>query len=328
MQHNNVNKSDFRSIFYQNLPHKPYCTDELGAGLIIRQKKTAIQMPYIQHNPPCLVTSLVFDIDRSDAYFAWSDANLPPPHWIARNRQNSHAHMGYILSAPVCTSDNARQKAITYLAKIQRAYITALDADRGYSGLITKNPCHNAWETHLFDVLPYDLGYLADFVELEELPTAPKEVSGLGRNCAMFDTVRWWAYDAIRAFISGSSELWYAEVLKVAINANCAFLEPLPHSEVKATAKSISRWVWRNHAEAHAKFIERQSIKGKAGAAAANAVGACSTGGKARSATYSDIRQEALKLHVMGLSVTKIANQLGISRPSVYAYLKSVKVPS
>jgi predicted transcriptional regulator len=28
----------------------------------------------------------------------------------------------------------------------------------------------------------------------------------------------------------------------------------------------------------------------------------------------------------MGLSVTKIANQLGISRPSVYAYLKSVKV--
>lgn len=320
--------SEFRSNFYQKLPHKPYCSDDLGGGVIIRPKRTAIQMQYIQHNPPCLVSSLVFDIDRPDAYFSWSDANLPPPHWIAQNRQNHHAHVGYMLSTPVCTSDNARQKVISYLAKIERAYTTALDADRGYTGLITKNPCHPSWETHLFDVQPYDLSYLADFVELDELPTSPKEVSGLGRNCMMFDTVRWWAYDAIRAFISGSYDVWHREVLNVAINANGAFLEPLPYSEVKATAKSVARWVWRNHAEAHAKFIERQSIKGKAGAAAANAVGACSTGGKARSATYSDIRQEALKLHVMGLSVTKIANQLGISRPSVYAYLKSVKVPS
>ena len=50
-----------------------------------------------------------------------------------------------------------------------------------------------------------------------------KEVSGLGRNCMMFDTVRFWAYEAIRAFISGSPDSWYAEVLKVAINANGAF---------------------------------------------------------------------------------------------------------
>ena len=108
MQHNNVNKSDFRSTFYQNLPHKPYCTDELGAGLIIRQKKTAIQMPYIQHNPPCFISSLVFDVDRSDAYFAWSDANLPTPTWIAKNRQNGHAHIGYMLATPVCTTHRAK----------------------------------------------------------------------------------------------------------------------------------------------------------------------------------------------------------------------------
>ena len=265
MQHNNVNKSDFRSIFYQNLPHKPYCTDELGAGLIIRQKKTAIQMPYIQHNPPCLVSSLVFDIDRSDAYFSWSDANLPTPTWIAKNRLNGHAHIGYILSAPVCTSDNARQKAITYLAKIQRAYTTALDADRGYSGLITKNPCHNTWETHLFDVLPYDLGYLADFVELEELPTAPKEVSGLGRNCAMFDTVRWWAYEAIREHRGSTFDIWLGKVLEQCQNANSAFIEPLPYSEVKATAKSIARYCWKKDGYHYQEFIDRQSRKGKLG---------------------------------------------------------------
>ena len=314
--------TDFRSTFYKNLPHKPYCTNELGAGLIIRQKKTAIQMPYIQHNPPCFISSLVFDVDTSDAYFSWFDANLPPPTWIAKNSQNGHADSGYMRLAPVCTTHRAKQNVIQYLAKIEQAYSLALGADRGYTGLITKNPCHGTWENHTFGVQPYDLNYLADFVELQELKTDLKEVSGLGRNCMMFDTVRFWAYEAIRAFISGSPDSWYAEVLKVAINANGAFLEPLPYSEVKATAKSIARWVWRNHTAAHAKFIERQTAKGRKGGLSSDS----SHGGKARSAQYSDIRQEALKLHIMGLSVTKIANQLGISRPSVYAYLKSVKV--
>ena len=317
-----MNNAQFKQDFYEKLPHKPYCSDDLGHGVIIRPKKTAIQKPYIQHNPPCLVTSLVFDIDRSDAYFAWSDANLPSPTWIAKNRQNGHAHIGYMLLAPVCTTHRAKQNVIQYLAKIEQAYSLALGADRGYTGLITKNPCHGTWENHTFGVQPYDLNYLADFVELQELKTDLKEVSGLGRNCMMFDTVRFWAYEAIRAFILGSPDSWYAEVLKVAINANGAFLEPLPYSEVKATAKSIARWVWRNHTAAHAKFIERQTAKGRKGGLSSDS----SHGGKARSAQYSDIRQEALKLHIMGLSVTKIANQLGISRPSVYAYLKSVKV--
>ena len=317
-----LNKTQFSDDFYEKLPKKPYCSDDLGRGVIIRPKRTAIQKPYIQHNPPCLVSSLVFDIDRQDAYFAWSDANLPTPTWIAKNRQNGHAHIGYMLLAPVCTTHRAKQNVIQYLAKIEQAYSLALGADRGYTGLITKNPCHGTWENHTFGVQPYDLNYLADFVELQELKTDLKEVSGLGRNCMMFDTVRFWAYEAIRAFILGSPDSWYAEVLKVAINANGAFLEPLPYSEVKATAKSIARWVWRNHTAAHAKFIERQTAKGRKGGLSSDS----SHGGKARSAQYSDIRQEALKLHIMGLSVTKIANQLGISRPSVYAYLKSVKV--
>ncbi|MCE6002739.1 replication initiation protein, partial [Acinetobacter pittii] len=66
-----INNQQFTADFYAKLPHKPYCSDDLGYGVIIRPKKTAIQMPYIQHNQPCLVTSLVFDIDRPDAFFAW-----------------------------------------------------------------------------------------------------------------------------------------------------------------------------------------------------------------------------------------------------------------
>ena len=328
MQCNNVKNSNFRLNFYRNLPHKPYCTDELGAGLIIRHKKTAIQMPYIQHNPPCFISSLVFDVDTSDAYFSWSDANLPTPNWISKNRSNGHVHIGYTLATPVCTTHNAKQKIIEYTAKIQQAYTLALGADLGYSGLITKNPCHSTWENHIFDVLPYELGYLADFVDLQELKTDLREVSGLGRNCAMFDTVRYWAYKAIREHLSLGFDRWYAEVLEQTKNANGAFLEPLPYSEVKATAKSIARWVWRNHAEAHAKFIERQSSKGKIGAIVANAKGACNIGGKVRSQQYSDMRQEALKLHIQGMKQKDIALQLNVSDRTIRTWIKKRKVPS
>ena len=311
----NQTKLDFVENFYAKLPHKPYCSDDLGYGVIIRPKKTAILKQYIQYNPPCLITSLVFDIDRSDAFFAWSDANLPTPTWIAKNRLNGHAHVGYMLATPVCTTHRARQNVIEYLAKIEQAYSLALDADRGYTGLITKNPCHSTWENHIFDVQPHELGYLADFVDLKELKTDLKEVSGLGRNCAMFDTVRFWAYKAIRAYLSGGFDKWHSEVIEQAKNANDAFIQPLPYSEVKATAKSIARWVWRNHAVAHAKFIERQAMKGR--------MGDSSHGGKARSAQYSDMRQEALKLHVMGKSIKEISEYLSVHRNSVSKWIKN-----
>ncbi len=260
-----MNNAQFKQDFYEKLPHKPYCSDDLGHGVIIRPKKTAIQKPYIQHNPPCLVTSLVFDIDRSDAYFAWSDANLPQPTWIAKNPKNCHAHIGYMLATPVCTTHRARQNVIEYLAKIEQAYGLALGADRGYSGLITKNPCHRTWENHIFGVEPYELNYLADFVELQELKTDLKEVSGLGRNCMMFDTVRKWAYKAIREHRGSTFDVWLGEVLKMAINANGAFIEPLPYSEVKATAKSIARYCWKKDGYHYQEFIDRQSRKGALG---------------------------------------------------------------
>ena len=53
----------------------------------------------------------------------------------------------------------------------------------------------------------------------------------------MFDTVRKWAYKAIRAHRGSTFDVWLGEVLKQCKNVNNAFLEPLLYSEVKATAK-------------------------------------------------------------------------------------------
>lgn len=320
MQHNNVNKSDFRSIFYQNLPHKPYCMDEIPGYMHIRPKQKALQKPYIQINPPCFVTHLIFDIDRNDAFFAWSDANLPQPNWISKNKENGHAHIGYMLSAPVCTTNNARQKVVRYLACIQNAYTAKLGADKGYVGLIAKNPLHGEWENHILSTKTYELNYLADFVDLEPLPTKQPEVSGLGRNCTLFDIVRYWAYKAIRDLPDACYDEWEAEVLKRALNVNTGFSSPLEYKEVQSTARSISKWVWRNHGseEFQAIFSAKQAARGRTGGLKSNS----SNGGKARSQQYSDMRNEALKLHLQGLGIKEISTHLNVHRNSVSKWIK------
>ena len=257
--------SDFSSLFYQLLPNRPYCTDDLDKGLFIRIKKIAIKQPYIQVNPPFQIYFIVFDIDRADGFFAWQDANVAPPNWISKNPQNGHTHIGYILKTPVTRTYRGRQKVIRYLARIEQAYVKALGADKGYVGLITKNPCNSTWENHIYSDQPYELDYLADFVDLEPLPKTPSEVSGYGRNCAMFDTVRFWAYKAIREHRGSTFDIWLGKVLEQCQNANGAFIEPLPYSEVKATAKSIARYCWKKDGYHYQEFIDRQSRKGKLG---------------------------------------------------------------
>ena len=320
-----INNHQIKADFYEKLPHKPYCSWGKGERTLIRSKSHAIRFPLIQINTPHLINYLIFDIDAPDAYLHFLDANLPTPSWIAKNPKNGHCHICYALKTPVCKTENARMKPLRYLASIEYSYAKKLGADLRYTGVLTKNPLDADWQTTFLSPIEYELAELADFIDLETKPKAANEVSGLGRNCMMFDTVRFWAYKAIRAHLNGGYDIWYAEVLKVAINANEAFLDPLGYSEVKATAKSVARWVWRNHgsAEFQAQFSAKQARKGKAGAAAANAVGACSTGGKVRSQQYSDIRQEALKLHVMGFNPTQIAKKLNISRPSVYKWVKN-----
>ncbi len=302
--------------FFNNLAYKPYCADDLLYGLQIRPKKTAINMQYIQGNQPCMIHYFFFDIDRAEAVMAWHDANLPMPYWTAQTLKNGHAHICYKLELPLCTSELASQKAISYAAKIQAGLANKLGADVGYSHLITKNPFHPDWRTTFWTERAYTLDYLADFVELPKKLSKKQEVSGLGRNCTLFDTVRKWAYTAVRDYLHHHSSLtWEKAVLTHLEALNGEFQEPLPYSEIKATAKSIANYCWRKFS--HAGFSEWQSNN----AQRANAKGACSKGGKARSQQFNDLRQQALQLHIQGMNNTKIAEHLNVSRKTITRWI-------
>jgi hypothetical protein len=312
-------------LFSSNLPKKPYCTDDLGAGLLIRCKALAIQRRYIQHNPPPLLAYMVYDLDRSDSALAWADAHLPAPAWVSVNPENGHCHIAYGLLAPVARTDAARAEPLRLAAAIEAAYGAKLDADRGYSGLITKNPLHPHWHvycpaTEAANNGYYELAELAEYVILPKTLPRRREAAGIGRNVSLFDDLRQWAYKAVRGYWRPAGyKAWHLAVLEKANALNC-FPEPLPIAEIQATAKSVSKYTWQRFTpKGWADFVERthtpeiQAKRGKIGGVRS---------GEARAEKAAGMAARALELRKQGMKQAEIAKALGVHRNSVSSWLK------
>jgi len=304
--------------FVNYLPTRPYCTDDLRSGLQIRPRGTAIKKAYIQQNGPGILRWLVFDVDRPGAALAWEQGDLAPPNFVAVNRENAHAHLAYLLSPGVCKTAAAREKPLRYVAAIERAMTMRLGADRGYAGLITKNPLHPRWRVWEIHDHPYALGELAEYLDLRAVRGAandsvmPAEAHGLGRNCTLFDAGRIWAYSAVRDHWRPNGQaLWHKVVLAYLAGINDQFQAPLPISEVKATAKSIAKWTWGRITPAtFYRFVQQthtSEIQSKRGIRS----------GKVRKAATTNVRADARLMRAGGASVREIARTLGVHHATI-----------
>ena len=316
------------AVFVDRIPRRPYCSDDPAQGLLIRPQATALAYRHIQHNPPPHVSCLVFDVDRKpheqhwrEGYHEWRERGLPAPHWISINPENGNYHLGYLLASPVARTSAAKLKPLRYLAAIEHVLARRLGADMGYVGLITKNPVHRDWWTTWHNHAPYPLDYLAEFCPDADLAAysrrSRKEVGGLGRNVTVFDNVREWAYSAVRAYWRPNGYEAWAEAVRAACESANAFGReqggPLPVSEIKATAKSISRWVWNRFTPAG--FSQVQAHRGAKGGRISKRP---TKNGKAR----ADLLPEVIKLKAQGYSNRDIAEDLQISAGSVSNYLR------
>jgi len=260
-------------LFDERLPHKPYCSNDLESGLLVRPRRSALKHRYIQANPPTLRFWMLHDVDREGGALAWDDANLPEPAWSAMNPVNGHAHLAWGISAPVLTSDAARQAPLRYLAAVENAYREALGADRGFGGLITKNPRHHGWRTLWGRVMCRDLGELSEWVDLpKHLPRrgVKPETVGLGRNCDLFEHLRHFAYREVRGWKKaggrGAYIYWQQHIYSTALDyTHAEHPTPLDYRECWHTAKSVAKWAW-NRFDLEAsdrRFSAKQSARGR-----------------------------------------------------------------
>jgi hypothetical protein len=254
-------------------PRRPYCTDAFEDGVRIRSLKQALTKCYIQANPPHMRVWSMYDIDRPGGGMAWEDENLPPPSWATINKTNGHAHLVYGLRAPVLTvSMEARQAPLRYLNAVESAFRAKLRGDDGYSGLITKNPSHPLWHTLRGPELAYELGDLAEWVDLDRFKAKQgvkvAEV-GLGRNVTVFDFVRTWAYKKVREYKGqqGGFVHWQKAVYDRCMARNADFGQPMDSREAYHIAKSVAKWTWSRFdvEKSDAKFSKLQAFRAAQG---------------------------------------------------------------
>lgn len=179
-------------------PYLPRCSDNKTAALV-RPRQYAFRYPYMQVNRPDMVSWLVFDLDH-DNPLVWEDENFPAPNFVVTNRKNGHSHLFYAI-VPVCTSANARSKPIQFMKAVYEAMAARLGADPAYSGPVAKTPGHPWWSTWEFHGSEYELGELADYVDLvAKSPWSKRpdlDAVSHSRHCLLFEELRFYAYSIV-----------------------------------------------------------------------------------------------------------------------------------
>lgn len=231
------------------LPVYPLASDDFVHGVYRMARGKALGHRYVETNPQALSNLLVVDIDHPDSALRALSAqgNHPLPTAIVENPANGHAHAVWALQEPVTRTERARLKPLTYAAAVVEGLRRAVDGDAAYSGLLTKNPIHEDWETLWLGDRLRSLRQLEEELGRHMPPTGWRKSSGgaavgLGRNCSLFEDSRHWAYRELRNWFGDPLGLSTA-ILGGVQERNQQFAEPLPVTEARAIAASITRWI-------------------------------------------------------------------------------------
>ena len=243
-----LQKEYSRSDFINQIISRPFCTDDFKRDGIDRtNKRRALNSVYIEHNNDSFINSIVFDIDSDTAAIAWQDADIPKPNFITQNPANGHAHLFYALSSPVCITENARRKPQKLLKGVIEGLTERLGADPCYTGKITKNPLNPRWRTFWNEQPRFELNYLCEFIDTNKRvkKEVRKSIVAEGRNTALFDTLRFYAYSIIFKYQKNDDFCGFISALQEeAENINDSFEDQLGFKEINHTIRSISSWVW------------------------------------------------------------------------------------
>jgi hypothetical protein len=312
---------------FDKLPNVIRCTDDYTFGSTFLPKNLGIHKSYIQVNTDTYQHAIVLDHDQEGfmADLRYEHSHLPIPNIVIENKINGRAHSITLLNSPIPKTDNSHKHPIAYCESVEHALTFEYDADPFFNGDLVKSPFSKAYRIHQLRDKPYDLGELADKLDLKRYTAkelkaiiakerSKVEGGSLGRNCYLFDVVRVWAYRAVREYRGTSLELWRSAVMQETMVQNAMLNQRLDFNEVKGIAKSIARYCWSKDGKAEARFKATQAHRGS--------LGDSSPGGKAKSAQYDDQRTKARTMYEQGMKKSQIAKELGVHRNSVNNWLK------
>ena len=242
---------------------------------------------YIRFNSPDLVSALIVDIDDHKDGGIWLDYDLPQPTWTVWTRRG--VQFGWVLNKPILAKVAQHRKMLREV--IARLYY-ALGGDIHTMNWhrVFRNPINNRsviTDTRVdlsdfFDLPKPDQGWWDKVKAKNSKPKATKKrqvldeeketqildnrdfanmTEGDGRNEALFNRLRFWAYDQAKA--GTYSEFDLAEQ---AHKLNQIFGEPMLEKEVEYTIKSIDEFIEFKYTGKYAggDYMSEEQIKERA----------------------------------------------------------------
>lgn len=243
------------------LPRYPLAGNRKDGPKYRMARDRALTKAYVEANPLCMQSLIITDHDGGHADEIVSMTGLPAPSYIPLNPHTKGGHIVFALDKPVCLTDAARRAPVNLLARIEQGLNDVLGGDISFAGRFTKNPMHPDHMTLWGPATAvYQLNDLADPLrKLGALPRRAKsqreqrtllQNSTTGRNCALFDLERKWAYPRVRDYRDATE--WDEVALAYAWDRNEAIIGPaftagpLAWTETVCLSRSVSRWTWRN----------------------------------------------------------------------------------
>ncbi len=301
---------------------------------------------FITYNSSDRISIIAIDIDKHRDGGIWLDYDLPQPTWTIWTDRG--VQFMWVLRKPILARvPEHRKMAKEVLARL----VYALDADINAMGFnrVFRNPLNNKsyYADTRVDLKDFYLKLpkpskewwdkvkqnskrqkksktetlFADTHAPAELKDFRTMKEGDGRNVALFDRLRFWAYDEAKAGRYDGHSL-----SNRALALNKAFLEPLEDKEVNAIINSIDNFMEfkysahnvREFGMSEEQIKERASRAGKKG----GAVSAKIKQTEARGRILAALNQ--LEMFEMKVTITGLAKRAKSDKRTVSTYLKEL----
>lgn len=289
------------------------------------------EFKWIKYNSDDRFRVLSVDIDDCSDTMKYQDYNLPAPTWIIQTDRGYQYHWALKQDIPMRI---ASRKSIKLVKDIQYKLVALLGGDLNALGLcrVYRNPCNNrTWFTgneialsEFYDLPTPAVDKIIKNIQVQKdiFGNAYKKeyvfnemVNGDGRNNALFDTLRTWAYDEAKSgTYSDFGLLRKAEIL------NLEFQTPLSQKEINTIVNSIDGFIENKFNKGYFMALTPEQ---RSKIASENA----KKSGEKRSQIAETKILTALKFmedYKIKVTIRTLAERSGTSKNTVQKYLKKI----
>lgn len=299
-----------------------------------RPAEYALEQRFCQLNPRNRIGVIVIDCDHQNGL---NLLDAPPPTYTTMNPESGHQQPGYVLADPVSYGGAARRAPQQLLESIRYALTKEQNGDPHFAGLISRGPFHPKHITRIVSGKVWSLNDLLD--SLPPLPSVRHQAQAAslnaqieGRNPAMFDELRYMAYELKAQGVQGQNLLRQLREHATVLN-KAAFSDHeegrLSERELHGIVKSISNWVDRKYRRSAGSTRSRQHSRDRQGLSeeeqlSRRQTGQAKTAQNRRDSTRKRLEEAERQLEgrVTAAALVKAA---GVSRSTALRYLRETR---